>query len=65
MNISEAIAIYTSDETYENICNDSFPIPVKLICDRNTKRVYLLNGMSAELGMNELASEDWYVVRNQ
>lgn len=65
MNIQEAIALYVSDLTYENICNDSFTTPVKLICDRNTKRVYMLNGHNANLGMEELMSEGWYVIRNQ
>lgn len=65
MNIQDAISIYLSDPTYENICNDSFPVPVKLICDRNTGRLYYINGYRAELKIEELLSDAWYVIRNE
>jgi hypothetical protein len=63
MNLSEAMAVYTSDETYENLCNDT--LSLKLICDRGTKRVYKIDGTGVDFNMKMLASEDWYVIRNQ
>ena len=65
MNIQDAVSVYSSDPTYENICNDAFNPPLKLICDRNTKRMFLINGASADLTMDHMLSEAWYVVRNQ
>jgi hypothetical protein len=63
MNLSEAMAVYTSDETYENLCNDT--LSLKLICDRRTKRVYKIDGTGIDFNMEMLASDDWYVIRNQ
>lgn len=65
MNIQEAISVYSSDSTYENICNDAFNPPLKLICDRNTQRIYLINGANAELTIPHMMSDSWYVIRNQ
>lgn len=61
MNLSEAMQVYLSDETYENLVLGT----TKLICDRGTKRIYLINGTSAELTIDQIASDDWTVVRNQ
>jgi hypothetical protein len=63
MNLSEAMVVYMSDDTYENLCNDT--LSLKLICDRGTKRVYKIDGASVDFSMEMLASEAWYVVRNQ
>ncbi len=65
MNIQEAIAVYNSDETYENICNDEFTPPIKLICDRNTKRVFSSNGNYFDMQIEHLMSDGWYVIKNQ
>jgi hypothetical protein len=63
MNIQEAVTVYLSDDSYENICNDTFN--VKLICDRNTKRVYTISGQQFESNIEHMMSDDWYVIRNQ
>jgi hypothetical protein len=63
MNIQEAVSVYLSDDSYENICNDIFN--VKLICDRNTKRVYTISGQQFESNIEHMMSDDWYVIRNQ
>jgi len=62
MNIQDAVTVYLSDDSYENICNDTFSL--KLIADRNTKRTYLLNGHPFEATVEHITSEDWYVIKN-
>lgn len=63
MNIQEAVTIYLSDASYENICNDT--LKIKLICDRNTKRLYTLSGMQLESNIEHMLSNDWYVIKNK
>ena len=65
MNFSEAIAVYLSESTYENVCNDSFEPKIKLIFDRGTKRIYTSDGGQFVSTIDNMASEAWYVVRNQ
>jgi hypothetical protein len=65
MNIQEAVKEYLNDETCENICNDSFDPPLKLIGDRGTRRLYHSNGINFHVTMGHLASNGWYLVRNQ
>jgi len=65
MNFSEAMNVYLSDSTYENVCNDSFEPKIKLIGDRGTKRFYRIDGTSIELTIDQIVSDAWYVVRNQ
>jgi hypothetical protein len=65
MNFSEAMSVYLSDDTYENVCNDSFPTAIKLIGDRGTKRFFKSDGTSIELTIDQIVDEGWYVLRNQ